>query len=238
MGILSKKEITIAVEEGRLQFEPGLDQFQLSPIGVDLRVGNNFFIPKLSQLNERGRTQFFVDHLDNQTKNEIFDQIRLEEGQYFELLPGEFIMISSFEKISIKSGGIMAMLFPRSSTSRRGISLEPGVVDPFFEGYLTIPIVNRTKTEMIRVYPGERIAQLTFQWVESSLTQDEALSHGLSDPKYQGSKAYALDFKFDPKDEIELISKGKLDELKEKYKVEVTIPEKKGKKNETPKLSI
>jgi deoxycytidine triphosphate deaminase len=236
MAILSKTQIIEAIESGKLSFEPGLDKFQLSPIAVDIRVGSNFFVPRLSEVNEEGRTVLSVDHLNNKTNNEILDQVHLEPGQVFQLLPGEFILISSLEKISIKSGDIMATLFPRSSTSRRGLSIESGIVDPFYEGFLTIPVLNQTKTQTIKIYPGERIAQLVFQEIGKSLSVEEAESHGISKPKYQGTKAYMLDYKFDSHDEINLLRDGKIDELKKDYLIEVKAqvePDKKKSDNPT-----
>lgn len=235
MAILSKKQIIGAIENGKLSFEPGLDKFQLSPIAVDLRVGSNFFVPRLSKISENGRTELTIDHLDNRTNNEILDQVHLEPGQVFELLPGEFILISSLEKINIKSGKIMATLFPRSSTSRRGLAIESGVVDPYYEGYLTIPVLNQTKTQMIKIYPGERIAQLVFQSIEEGLSAVEAEDHGISKPKYQGTKAYNLDYKFDPHDELNFLKDGKLDDLKKQFAI---VAEKVEGKNESGKQKL
>jgi len=252
MAVLSKNEIVEAIDAGKITFDPGLDKFQLSPIAVDLRVGSNFFVPRLSETGESGRTALSVDHLNNTTNNEILDQIHLEPGQVFHLLPGEFILISSLEKISIKTGDIIATLFPRSSTSRRGLSIESGIVDPFYEGYLTIPVLNQTKTQTIKIYPGERIAQLVFQHIGKPLSAEEAESHGSSKPKYQGTKAYMLDYKFDPHEEINLLRDGKIDEIKKDYLI-VEKPQQKveeparsasstadagGKKSENPQLSI
>lgn len=221
MSILSRNQVIEAVKQGKIQFDPSLDQFQISPIAIDLRVGSSFFIPRLSVIGSGGRTQLGIDHLDNKMKSEVLDQIHISPGQVFELLPGEFILISSLEKIFINTGEIMANLFPRSSTSRRGLSIESGIVDPYYEGYLTIPVLNQTKTQMIKIYPGERIAQLVFQNIGESIDSKDAQAHGTAKPKYQGSKAYMLDFKFDPHDEINLIKEGKISEIKKQYKLDI-----------------
>lgn len=236
MCILSKKQILEAINEGKICFIPGVDQFQLSPIAIDLRVGSNFFVPRLSEMTQEGRTQMSINHLDNRKNNEILDQIHLEPGQCFELLPGEFILISSLEKISIKTGGLMGVLYARSSTSRRGLAIESGIVDPYYEGYLTIPVLNQTKTQMIKIYPGERIAQIVFQQIAEDLTVEDAELHGGSKPKYQGSKAYMLDYKFDPNDEISLIREGKIEELKSKFEIEIKSADDRGAAGSKQKL--
>lgn len=219
MSIIPKNQIVEAISCGELVFEPALDQFQLSPIAVDLRVGHNFFVPKLSQITESGREEMAINQLDDTTKSEIFDQFHMKDGQCFELLPGEFILISSLEKIKINSKAIMATLFARSSTSRRGLSIESGIIDPLYEGILTIPVLNKTKTQTIKIFPGERIAQLVFNQVNSGLTKEDAESHGISKPKYQGAKSYTLDYRFDAHDEINLLREGKVEEIKKKYPI-------------------
>lgn len=221
MSVLTKKEILKAITEDEIGFDPMIDQFQLSPVAIDLRVGTNFFIPKLWETGEAGRTQMIINHMDDDAKSEVLETIHITPGQYFELLPGEFILISTLEKIMMKTGGLMAILFPRSSTSRRGLSIESGVVDPFYEGHLTIPVLNQTKTQTIKIYPGERIAQLVFHKNLFSLSREESLTHGVTKPKYQGSKAYMLDYKFDHHEEIRLIREGKVEDLKNKYQIDV-----------------
>ncbi len=217
MGILTRKEILTAIADGELSFEPGLDQFQLQPAAIDVRVGMNFFIPKIWSFGEEGRTGLNTDHLDNEKKNEFLDSLHLKHGQTFELLPGEFILISTLEKISMKSGRLVSILYPRSSTTRRGISIESGVIDPHYEGSLMIPVFNMTRTQKIKIYPGERIAQLVFSTTESVLSKEESLNHGLAKPKYQGVQGYQLDYKFDPHDEINLVKNGQLDKLKKNH---------------------
>lgn len=219
MSILSKNELKKMIEKGDLSFDPVLDQYQLQPVAIDLRVGNNFYVPKLWDVKEEGRTEFHINHIDNSEKNEVFDCVHLNFGQYFTLLPGEFILISSLEKISIPSGGVMATLFPRSSTTRRGLSIDSGVIDPYYEGYLTIPVLNQTRTQTIRIYPGERIVQLVFSKLNEGINKEDAGHHGLSKPKYQGTKAYQLDYKFDPHDELDLIKDGQISKLKKKFPV-------------------
>jgi len=217
MAVLTKNEIIEAINKGELAFEPGLDQFQLQPAAVDIRVGLNFFIPKIWAISDSGRKDLNVDHLNNEEKSEVLDHIHLKPGQTFDLLPGEFILISTYEKILIKTGSLIAILYPRSSTTRRGISIESGVIDPYYEGSLMIPVFNQTRTQKIKIYPGERIAQLVFHRTVSELTKEESLAHGVAKPKYQGVQGYQLDYKFDPHDEINIIREGSLEQLKKKH---------------------
>lgn len=219
MAILTQKEIFKYIRESKLSFDPQLDQFQLQPIGIDLRAGKNFFIPKLSDLSVEGRLRKSIDHINDAEKNEILDQVHLEPGQVFELLPGEFVLISSLESVNLNTPELMAVLYPRSSTSRRGLLIQSGTIEPFFNGHLTIPIFNMTNTQVVKIYPGERIVQLVFHELATPVSKEEAMVHGLSTPKYQGVKAYNLDYKFDPHDEIKMLTAGELAEIKRKFKV-------------------
>lgn len=219
MAMLTKKEIIKLIKAKKIEFEPELDQFQLQPNSVDLRVGWNFYIPKTWEYNEKGRVALNVDYLENTARKELYKIVRLKEGQYFEILPGEFVIISTLEKIKLNTGDIMAILFARSSFIRRGLNVESGTVDSRYQGYLMLPITNNTRDQVIRIYPGERICQLVFSKLESGLTEEEAQIHGVARAKYLASTPYGLEARSDSEEEIKSIHSGDIKGLKEKFKV-------------------
>lgn len=219
MAALTKKEITKLIREKKVEFNPELDQFQIQPSSVDLRVGWNFYIPKSWEYNEKGRVALNVDYLKHEDKKELYKIVRLKEGQYFEILPGEFIIISTLERIKFNSGNIMAELFARSSFVRKGLNVGSGTVDARYQGYLMLPVTNNTRDQIIRIYPGERICQLVFFKLASDLTEEEALVHGVSRAKYIASTPYGLEPRSDSREEIDFIKKGEINKLKEQYKL-------------------
>lgn len=219
MSTLTKKEILNAIYYKKLEFEPELDQFQIQPNSIDLRVGWNFYIPKTWEYNEKGRVALNLDYLESSKKKDIYKIIRLTEGQYFEILPGEFVIISTLEKIKLNEGDLMAVLFARSSVIRRGLIVESGTIDSRYNGYLMLPVINNTRDQVIRLYPGERICQLVFHKLESNITEEEAKIHGVAKAKYLESTPYGLEARCDSEDEINFIKKGKLKELKNSYKI-------------------
>lgn len=219
MATLTKKEITNLIKEEKIKFEPELDQFQIQPNSIDLRAGWNFYIPKTWEYNEKGRIALNVDYLAFNDKKDNYKIIRLKEGQYFEILPGEFIIISTLEKISLKSGDIMAILLARSSVIRRGLAIEGGSIDSRYEGFLMLPVKNNTDNQIIKIYPGERICQLIFNQLSSSLSEDEASIHGVSEAKYLDSTPYGLEARSDSEEETELIKKGNMDKLKGQFRI-------------------
>lgn len=220
MTTLTKKEIINLVKGKKIEFEPELDQFQIQPNSVDLRVGWNFYIPKTWEYNEKGRVALNVNYLEYNTKKEPYKIIRLKEGQYFEILPGEFVIISTLEKIKLNIGDVMAMLFARSSFIRRGLNVESGTIDARYEGYLMLPVTNNTHDQIIRIYPGERICQLVFSELSSDLDEEESLIHGVARAKYIASTPYGLEPRSDSEEEIDLIKSGEIKKIKEQFKLQ------------------
>ena len=216
--VLSQKDILDKIKNGRLGFDPEIDKFQLQPNGVDLRLGWSFYSPKKWTTNNQGRVGLEIDYTEQMPK-ESMDILKLQPGQYFELLPKEFIIASTLEKIDIKDDSLMAMLYARSSLLRRGLLIFSGTIDSHYKGYMAIPIVNNTDSQIIKLYPGERVCQLVFHMLSSPLTEEEAQKHGLKNAKYQESAPYSLNAKSDAEEEIGLIKEGKLDDLKNNFKI-------------------
>ena len=216
--ILTKKEITSRLHTQQIVFTPNLDEFQLQPSSVDLRLGWSFYTPITWKYNELGRIALNADYLNYQKIEEYFKLIKLNPGQYYEILPNEFIIVSTLEKITLNCGDLVGTLYPRSSAIRRGLQIQAGVVDCYYDGQLTVPVVN-TSNHIIKLYPGERIVQLQFSTLASELTREEAQMHGRQTAKYSGSTPYGLEAKTDNNEELDLIKLGKIDELKNNFKL-------------------
>lgn len=220
MSILTKKEILARINEGKINFYPLLDKYQIQPHSVDIRLGCSFYILKKWKLSKDGRVAINFDYLDEKySAQDNFDLIKLKPGQYFEILPKEFIIASSLEKISLKDDSLMANLDARSSLLRRGLYIASGTIDVKYQGTLTFPIINNTDTQIIKLYPGERICHLTFKTLVSPVADEDAKMHGLNEAKYLESTPYGLESRIDSEDEINYIKEGKIEELKEKFKI-------------------
>jgi dCTP deaminase len=110
---------------------------------------------------------------------------------------------------------LMAILYPRSSTNRKGLSLDlTGIIDAGYEGQLVIPIRNNTRSQAVRLYPGERLCQVVFEELSSPVT---------SRPSKYHQKDIIEGVQMEKKDEAELIIKGDIKNLKERFKVDTTI---------------
>ncbi len=209
MSVLTKSEILDRVKKGDITFTPGLDTFQTRAHSIDLRLGYTFLLPKQARITKSGREAIrVIDPLKDGYTQEYFDVIELEEGQYFELLPGEHVSVSSLETIKLPHD-LMAVLYPRSSVSRRGLAVDlTGIVDAGYEGQLMIPIRNNTSSQVIRVYPGERFCQLVFEHLSAEVAAIPSRYH---------KRDIADGAQKDKSTELHLIAKGKIRELKTKH---------------------
>lgn len=213
--ILTRHEIADLIASKKLGFEPALDAWQDQPHAVDLRLGMTFYLPKTWQLTDHGREVVTVDATETDGAN--FEKIELKPGQFFELGPGESVIGSTLEKISLGADDLMGVLYPRSSVNRRGLSVDlTGIVDAHYSGHLMIPIRNHTASQIIRLYPGERICQIVFQRLASNLQKSDAMRHGAQTAKYDGAGSGELASKCDAIEERDLVRSGQLDKLKKK----------------------
>jgi dCTP deaminase len=210
MAILTRQDILDRVKSGSLSFKPGLDQFQVQAHSVDLRLGYTFMIPKMWHMTPRGRESLDITHFDKRN-SEYFDVIELEQGQYFDLLPGEYILVSTLEALKM-STDLMGVLYPRSSTNRKGLSLDlTGLIDAGYDGQLVLPIRNNTRSQAVRLYPGERLCQVAFEELKAGVTPHESKYH---------QKDIIEGVIMEKREEAELIASGDIKTLKDKYKVQ------------------
>src|SRR3989338_3183180 len=176
MAVITKKQILERLEKGDIAFTPSLDSFQLQEHAIDLRLGFTFLVPKVWHITPRGRESLDITHFDKNNDG-FFDVVELEEGQYFELLPQEYVLVSTLESIKVPKD-LMAVLYPRSSTNRKGLSLDlTGIIDSGYEGQLTLPIRNNTHSQSVRLYPGERVCQIVFEELTESVNARKSKYH-------------------------------------------------------------
>lgn len=216
MAILTKKQILERVSKGNIAFKPGLDQFQVQAHAIDMRLGYTFLIPKAWHMTARGREALKIDHLDK-NRPDYFDVIELEQGQFFELLPGEYVLASTLESVKIPND-LMAILYPRSSTNRKGLSVDlTGIVDSGYEGQLVIPVRNNTTSQVVKLYPGERFCQLVFEKLDEEAESEKSRYH-MKDI-VEGFIKTKEEKKKQDNEEIKYVSEGRIRELKNDKKI-------------------
>lgn len=213
MSILAKNQILEKVASGEITIDPPLDQFQIQAHAIDLRLGYTFMIPKQWHLTAKGREAFSLDHLANPKDSNHFDIVELEKGQTFQLLPGEYVLAATLETITWPDD-LMSVLYPRSSTNRRGISIDlTGIIDAGYSGQLVIPIKNNTTSQTITLYPGERFCQITFEELSEASGKPDGTYH-------QKDVIDGFMVKDSKKDELDYITQGNITELKKDFSLE------------------
>lgn len=211
MAILVREQIEERVKKGDLSFAPALDTFQLRGHAVDLRVGFTFLIARHARISAEGRAGITGDSLKASRDN--FEVVILEEGQYFDVLPGEHVLIATLESVKMPKD-LMGVLYPRSSVNRRGLSVDlSGIIDAGYEGNLVIPVRNNSLARPFRVYPGERFCQVVFEELSQSI------------PDIEESRYHKKDIATGAlpelnNEEVRLIQEGKITELKKRFNVE------------------
>ena len=210
MSVITKQQILKKIKAGELAFKPNLDVFQLQDHSVDLRLGFTFMIPKSWHLTAKGREAFDISHFDK-FNSDYFDTVELEQGQYFDLLPQEYLLVATLEAVKIPNN-LMAVLYPRSSTNRKGLSLDlTGIIDAGYEGQLILPIRNNTRSQTVRLYPGERLCQLVFEELSEVVTPQKSKYH---------QRDIVEGVQKEKKDESSLLMNGDIKTLKEKYAIQ------------------
>lgn len=209
MAVLTKEDILTYVAEGKIAFDPVLDTFQLQAHSVDLRLGFTFMIPKSWHVTKAGRESLHIDYFSPDRK-EYFDVVELEQGQFFDLLPGEHVLVSSLESLKIPDD-LMAVMYPRSSTNRKGISVDlTGIIDSGYEGQLVIPVRNNTQYQTVRLYPGERFCQVVFEKLSNDVVARKSRYHQRD--IIEGVDVDSLEAERDT--EIKLVTAGDIKTLK------------------------
>lgn len=156
--ILSDKDIKEALKEGKLKIEP-FDESQIMPVGVDLRLGNEFRRFKLD----------IKSHIDpsKDTFEDSTELIKINDNDSFILHPGEFVLGITKEYIELPND-IAARIDGRSSLGRLGIIVHStaGHVDPEFKGRLTLEISNIGKLP-VSLIPNMKFCSLIFEKISS-----------------------------------------------------------------------
>lgn len=150
--ILSDRTIRAALDTGRIGIDPlGPDAIQ--PSSVDVRVAGAFRV----FANHRYP---FIDPTTDQPG--LTDLVEVDDGEPFVLHPGEFVLGSTVEQITLPHD-LVARLEGKSSLGRLGLLIHStaGFIDAGFSGHVTLELSN-VATLPIAIHPGMKIGQFAF----------------------------------------------------------------------------
>ena len=150
--LLSDRDIRAEVEAGRIRLEP-YDLAMIQPSSIDVRLD------RLFRVFENHR----YPHIDPSLEQpELTREVEPVGDEPFILHPGEFVLGSTFELVSLPDD-VAARLEGKSSLGRLGLLTHStaGFIDPGFSGHVTLELSN-VATLPIKLYPGMKIGQLCF----------------------------------------------------------------------------
>jgi len=148
--LLSDRDIRAELASGRVVLEP-FDEAMVQPSSVDVRIDKFFRVFE----NHR------YPHIDPaEEQPELTRQVEPETGEPFILHPGEFVLASTYEVVTLPDD-IAGRLEGKSSLGRLGLLTHStaGFIDPGFSGHVTLELSN-VATLPIKLWPGMKIGQL------------------------------------------------------------------------------
>ncbi|MGB4779124.1 dCTP deaminase [Microbacterium sp.] len=150
--LLSDRDIRLEIDKGRVGLDPW-DAAMVQPSSVDVRLDRYF------RLFDNHKYPF-IDPAEDQP--ELTRLIEVAPDEAFVLHPGEFVLGSTFEQVTLPDD-IAARLEGKSSLGRLGLLTHStaGFIDPGFSGHVTLELSN-VATLPIKLWPGMKIGQLCF----------------------------------------------------------------------------
>jgi dCTP deaminase len=160
---MSDKEILQAMERGEILIEPFSAEEMLGPCSVDLHLLDEFLVFEVGRV---------IDPREDNTNNRV-TQLMKTVGKPFIIAPGQFILASTVERITL-SKSIAGTLEGRSSIARLGIIVHAaglvnagtGLVKP---SRLTLEVACQNSSP-VKLYPGMKIVQIIFHRLGGNAT--------------------------------------------------------------------
>jgi dCTP deaminase len=174
--LLSDRDIRAELDAGRVSLEP-YDPQMIQPSSIDVRLDRFFRVFE----NHR------YPHIDPAVEQAELTRLVEAEGQEpFILHPGEFVLGSSFEVVSLPDD-IAGRLEGKSSLGRLGLLTHStaGFIDPGFSGHVTLELSN-VATLPIKLWPGMKIGQLCLFRLSSP--SEHPYGSAVYGSRYQGQR--------------------------------------------------
>jgi dCTP deaminase len=148
--LLSDGDLRKELESGRLVVTPW-DPEMLQPSSIDVRLDRFFRVFQNSRYT----------HIDPaKQQDELTSPVETEGDEPFVLHPGEFVLGSTFESVTLPDD-LAGRLEGKSSLGRLGLLTHStaGFIDPGFTGHITLELSNVANLP-ITLWPGMKIGQL------------------------------------------------------------------------------
>ncbi|MFG1607191.1 dCTP deaminase [Actinoplanes sp. NPDC049265] len=148
--LLSDRDLVSEIKSENLSLEPFAPEL-MQPSSIDVRL-DRFF---------RVFNNHLYTHIDPSVQqDDLTAMVEVGEGEAFVLHPGEFVLASTLEVITL-GDQLAGRLEGKSSLGRLGLLTHStaGFIDPGFSGHVTLELSNVANLP-IKLYPGMKIGQL------------------------------------------------------------------------------
>lgn len=172
--ILSDSDILHSVYWSQIRIDPW-EPSLLQPASLDVRLDREFLVFDNHRYS-------FIDPAEDQT--DLTRKVVVKGEDPFILHPGEFVLASTYEAVSLPSD-VAARVEGKSSLGRLGLltHVTAGFIDPGFAGHITLELANLA-TLPIKLWPGMKIGQLCFLRLTSEA--NNPYGSGATGSRYQG----------------------------------------------------
>lgn len=148
--LLSDRDLLAAIDSGTLGVDP-FDASLVQPSSIDVRLD------RLFRVFNNGK----YTHIDPAIQqDDLTSLVEVDTGDPFVLHPGEFVLSSTFECVTLPDT-LAGRLEGKSSLGRLGLLTHStaGFIDPGFSGHITLELSNVANLP-ITLWPGMKIGQL------------------------------------------------------------------------------
>lgn len=174
--LLSDRDIRTEIEAGRVVVEP-FDEAMIQPSSVDVRLDKFFRVFENHKYS-------VIDPSAEQP--ELTREVIAEGDEAFILHPGEFVLASTYEVITLPDD-IAGRLEGKSSLGRLGLLTHStaGFIDPGFSGHITLELSNVANLP-VKLFPGMKIGQLCL--IKLSSPAEHPYGSAIYSSRYQGQR--------------------------------------------------
>ena len=174
--LLSDRDIRSQVLTGRVKVEPFTAEM-IQPSSIDVRL-DRFF-----RVFENHKYSVIDPSME---QSDLTRAVEVSPDEYFILHPGEFVLASTYEIITLPDD-IAGRLEGKSSLGRLGLLTHStaGFIDPGFSGHITLELSNVANLP-VKLYPGMKIGQLCL--IKLSSPAEHPYGSAIYGSRYQGQR--------------------------------------------------
>jgi dCTP deaminase len=174
--LLSDRDIRAQVVTGRVKVEPFTVEM-IQPSSIDVRL-DRFF-----RVFENHKYSVIDPSIE---QSDLTRAVEVSPDEYFILHPGEFVLASTYEIITLPDD-IAGRLEGKSSLGRLGLLTHStaGFIDPGFSGHITLELSNVANLP-VKLFPGMKIGQLCL--IKLSSPAEHPYGSAIYGSRYQGQR--------------------------------------------------